>query len=195
MPKVKKTDQELVRMLQEGNSKAIEFLIKKYKSKVYTYILVIVKDRELANDLFQETFIKVFENIKEKKYEERGILLSWIVRIAHNLVIDYFRRNKKQGILSKDAFDYDILNSKKLAEKSIEDKIVSLQTEYEIIRLLDQLPWEQKQIIMLRFFGDMSFKEIAELTNVSINTALGRMRYALINLRKLIEKNKITVNY
>jgi len=188
------TDQELVKLLCEGNSKAIDIIINKYKNKVYTYILVILKNKDLANDIFQETFIKVFENLRKSKYEDRGSLLSWIIRIAHNLIIDYFRKEKRIPTLSKDTYDYDILNSRKYSEKSTEDEIVNKQVEEEIILLLDALPYEQKQIVMLRFFGDLSFKEIAELTDVSINTALGRMRYALINIRRLIEKNHIILN-
>lgn len=194
MSTVNLTDQELVKLLCEGDLKAIELIIKKYKNKVYTYIIVIVKSKDLANDIFQETFIKVFENLRKKNYEDRGSLLSWIIRIAHNLIIDYFRKEKRIPTLSKDTYDYDILNSRKYSEKSTEEEIVHKQVEQDIVLLLDALPYEQKQIVMLRFFGDLSFKEIAELTDVSINTALGRMRYALINLRRLIEKNNIVLN-
>lgn len=194
MSTVNLTDQQLVKLLCEGDLKAIELIIKKYKNKVYTYIIVIVKSKDLANDIFQETFIKVFENLRKKNYEDRGTLLSWIIRIAHNLIIDYFRKEKRIPTLSKDTYDYDILNSRKYSEKSTEEEIVHKQVEKDIILLLDALPYEQKQIVMLRFFGDLSFKEIAELTDVSINTALGRMRYALINLRRLIDKNNIVLN-
>lgn len=188
------SDQDLVKNFIEGESSAIETLINRHKDKVYTYIIVIVKNQDLANDIFQETFIKVFQTLRSKKYEDRGTLLSWIIRIAHNLIIDHYRKEKRLPTLSKDSYDYDILNSRKYSDKNIEENLIKSQIEVDIIKLLDTIPFEQKQIVLMRFFGDLSFKEIAEITNVSINTALGRMRYALINLRKIIEQNKIILH-
>lgn len=188
-----KTDYELVSEFINGNQNSIEVLIKRHKSKVYTYILLIVKNEQLAEDIFQDTFIKVIQSLKQGKYRDNGRFLSWVIRIAHNLIIDHFRKEKQLNTLSNDDYETDIFNSKKMSDKNIEDNLIDTQIQSDVRRLINELPEDQKEVILLRHYGGLSFKEIAEQTNVSINTALGRMRYALINLRKLIEKHKISL--
>jgi len=187
-------DRELVNSFRAGNAKAVEVLINRHKSKVYTYILFVVKNECLAEDIFQDTFIKVINSLKQGKYNEQGVFVSWVVRIAHNLVIDYFRKNKKMPTISNDVSDeMDMFNNVKYADMTIEDEIIQGQISDKIRQLVDQLPEEQREVVLLRHFGDLSFKEIAEQTGVSINTALGRMRYALINLRKIIKQKNISL--
>jgi len=152
-----------------------------------------VKNSHIADDLFQETFIKVISSLKHGKYVDKGKFSSWVIRIAHNLTIDHFRREKSLNTFSNDDSTVDVFNSEKFSHENIEDQIVGEQIENDIRSLIEFLPEEQKEIIMLRHYGGMSFKEIAEQTNVSINTALGRMRYALINLRKIIEEKNIVL--
>lgn len=188
-----KTDYELVQEFVKGNSNSIEILISRHKNKVYTYIFLIVKNEHLAEDIFQDTFIKVINSLKKGKYKDNGRFPSWVIRIAHNLIIDHFRKEKQLNLLSNDSYEMDIFNSKKLSESTIEENLIQEQIESDIRSLVEKLPNDQKEVILLRHYGDLSFKEIAEQTNVSINTALGRMRYALINLRKLIEKHDISL--
>ena len=183
-------DNELVQRFIEGDQNSLEILIHRHKSRVYSYILLIVKNQDLAEDVFQETFIKVIRSLKRGKYVENGKFVSWVLRIAHNLIIDHFRKEKLQGTVSNDSMEVDIFNSQKFSEETIEDQIVSSQILSEVKELIKELPDDQQQVIYMRHYMGLSFKEIAEQTGVSINTALGRMRYALINLRKLIrEKN------
>jgi RNA polymerase sigma factor (sigma-70 family) len=189
----KHSDQELINLFIEGESKCMEVLINRYKKNVFTYILMSVKNKEVADDIFQDTFIKVINSLKSGKYTDKGKFLSWVIRIAHNLTIDYFRKEKNQNTCSNDSGEIDLFNSPKFSDENIEDKIIGDQIETDVRSLIELLPDEQKQIILLRHYGDLSFKEIAEQTNVSINTALGRMRYALINLRKIIEEHKINL--
>lgn len=183
-------DNELVQRFIEGDQISLEILIHRHKSRVYSYILLIVKNQELAEDIFQETFIKVIRSLKRGKYIENGKFVSWVLRISHNLIIDHFRREKLQGTVSNDSMEVDIFNSQKFSELTIEDEMVNNQILSEVKELVKELPEDQQQVIYMRHYMGLSFKEIAEQTDVSINTALGRMRYALINLRKLIkEKN------
>ncbi len=185
-------DYELVNKFIAGDKDSIEVLINRHKNRVFTYIVLIVKDQQLAEDIFQDTFIKVIKSLEKGKYQEKGIFVSWVVRIAHNLIIDYFRKSKHLKTYSSDANDMDVFNIKKLADENIEDVLINDQIAEDVRKLVDLLPNEQKEVIMLRHYGGLSFKEIADQTEVSINTALGRMRYALINLRKIIdEKNMI----
>ena len=185
------SDQELVKRFIEGDQLGIEVLINRHKTKVYTYIVLIVKNQQLAEDIFQDTFIKVIRSLKEGKYKDNGKFVSWVIRIAHNLTIDHYRKEKQINTFSNDDFEADIFNSKKLADGNIEDILVEDQIVREVKLLIEELPEDQKQVILLRHYGGLSFKEIAEQTNVSINTALGRMRYALINLRKLIDQKNL----
>jgi len=189
----RKTDFELVQEFVDGSQSGIEILIKRHKTRVFTYIMLMVKNNQLAKDIFQDTFIKVIHSLKAGKYKDNGRFLSWVIRIAHNLVIDHFRKEKQMKMLSNDDTVVDLFNNRKLAEKNIEDNIIHEQICQDIRTLIERLPDDQKEVILLRHYGDLSFKEIADQTGVSINTALGRMRYALINLRKLIEKHDISL--
>lgn len=187
------TDFELVQDFLAGNQSSIEFLINKHRKKVYTYILYNVKDSHLAEDVFQDTFIKVINSLKAGKYKDNGKFLSWVMRIAHNLIIDFYRKDKQLNAISNDDYEVDLFNSSKLSDKTFEDKLINTQVSKDIRNLIKELPFDQKEVIILRHYCDFSFKEIAEHTNVSINTALGRMRYALINLRKLVEEKNINL--
>ncbi|MEE4284962.1 MAG: sigma-70 family RNA polymerase sigma factor [Mariniphaga sp.] len=184
-------DNELVQRFIEGDQNSLEILIHRHKSRVYSYILLIVKNQELAEDIFQETFIKVIRSLKRGKYVENGKFVSWVLRISHNLIIDHFRKEKLQGTVSNDSLDIDIFNSQKFSDFTIEDEMVHNQILSEVKELIKELPEDQQQVIYMRHYMGLSFKEIAEQTDVSINTALGRMRYALINLRKLIKEKKL----
>lgn len=194
MNAIVKTDYELVQEFVNGKQNSIEILVNRHKNKVYTYILLIVKSEQLAEDIFQDTFIKVIQSLKQGKYKDNGRFLSWVIRIAHNLIIDHFRKEKQMNTMSNDDYEKDIFNSKKLSDRNIEDKLIEAQIHTDLRKLIDELPGDQKEVILLRHYVGLSFKEIAEQTNVSINTALGRMRYALINLRKLIEKYNISLS-
>ena len=187
------TDQELIKQFIEGKQSSLEILINKYKNRVYTYILLIVKKPEVADDIFQDTFIKVIHSLKKNKYVDNGKFVSWVTRIAHNLVIDYFRKEKKLNTKSNMNGEIDLFNSTKFAEETIEDVLIANQISKDVKQIIDELPTEQREIIIMRHYMDLSFKEIAEETGVSINTALGRMRYAIINLRKIIEQKKINL--
>jgi len=188
-----KKDFELVKQFIEGDQKSIEILINRHKDKVYTYIVLIVKDTQLAEDIFQDTFIKVIKSLRKGKYQEKGIFVSWVMRIAHNLIIDHFRKAKHLKTTSSEDGEMDVFNSKKLAEDNIEDLMIDDQIASDVRKLINMLPDEQKEVILLRHYGGLSFKEISEQTGVSINTALGRMRYALINMRKLIETHNVNL--
>jgi RNA polymerase sigma factor (sigma-70 family) len=188
------SDQDLVELFLKGNKAGIEELIHRHKAKVYTYILLVVKNQHLAEDIFQDTFIKVIRSLAEGKYKDNGRFLSWVIRISHNLVIDHFRKEKQMNTISNDSYEADIFNSQKFSDKNIEEKIIRDQVLQDVKRLLDELPEDQRQVVLLRHYGGLSFKEIADQTNVSINTALGRMRYALINMRKIIEKKGINLS-
>lgn len=187
------SDQELVQSYIKGDHSAIEVLINRHRSKVYTYILLTIKNQQLAEDLFQETFIKVIQSLRSGKYKDNGKFLSWVIRIAHNLIIDHFRKEKQMNTLSNDETEVDLFNSKKLSDSNIEELIIHGQIRSEIRTLINELPEDQREVVLLRHYGGLSFKEIADQTDVSINTALGRMRYALINLRKLIQEKKLTL--
>ncbi|MBT3385541.1 MAG: sigma-70 family RNA polymerase sigma factor [Prolixibacteraceae bacterium] len=186
-------DNELVQQFINGDQNSLEILIHRHKSRVFSYILLIVKNQELAEDIFQETFIKVIRSLKRGKYIENGKFVSWVLRISHNLIIDHFRKEKLKGTISNDSSDVDIFNSQKFSEETIEDQMINSQILSEVKELIYELPEDQQQVIYMRHYMDMSFKEISEQTDVSINTALGRMRYALINLRKLIEKKNLVL--
>jgi RNA polymerase sigma-70 factor (ECF subfamily) len=185
------SDQDLVQAYIQGDQSAIEKLINRHRSKVYTYILLTIKNQQLAEDLFQETFIKVIQSLRGGKYRDNGRFLSWVIRISHNLIIDHFRKEKQMNSVSNDDSEVDLFNSKKLSDHNIEELIVSSQIRSEIRLLINELPNDQREVVLLRHYGGLSFKEIAEQTDVSINTALGRMRYALINLRKMIKEKDL----
>ena len=186
------SDQVLLASYLKGDKSAISSLIERHSRRVRDYIRMMVKDGDIAEDIFQETFIKAVRVIDEGRYADNGKFLSWILRIAHNQVIDYFRAQKQNRQVNESNAGYNVLGTLRFAERTVEDQMVSEQIEQDIRSLVELLPDEQREVVMLRYFSGLSFKEIAEQTNVSINTALGRMRYALINLRKMIhEKNLI----
>lgn len=184
------TDQELIGKYLAGNHSSLEVLIRRHKNRVFAYILMIVKDKELAEDLFQDTFIKVINTIRSGTYKEEGKFIQWVMRISHNLIIDYFRKSKRIPVV-ENRDDFDIFDKVRIPVESIEEQLITEQIHQDVKKLIDYLPKEQKEVLVMRHYGDMSFKDIAEVTNVSINTALGRMRYALINLRKLVDEKEI----
>lgn len=186
-------DNELVQRFVNGDHNSIEVLIRRHKNRVYSYILLIVKKQDLAEDIFQDTFIKVIRSLKQGKYTENGRFISWVLRISHNLIIDHFRREKLCGTISNDSCENDIFNSWKFSDENIEDQLVMNQILREVKDLVRELPEDQQQVVYMRHYQGLSFKDIAEQTGVSINTALGRMRYALINLRKLIKEKNLTL--
>ena len=186
------SDKELINQYLEGNHYSLEKLIQRHQSRVYAYILMSVKDKQLADDIFQDTFIKVIKTIRSGAYKEEGKFIQWVMRIAHNLIIDYFRKAKRIPLINNDNSEFDIFDTIKFTDPSIEEQIITDQIHEDVRSLIELLPAEQKEVLFMRHYAEMSFKDIAEQTDVSINTALGRMRYALINLRKLIkEKNVI----
>lgn len=187
------TDDRLVSAFADGNNQAFDILLERHKNRIFNYIYNMVKDEDLANDIFQETFVKAITTIKQGRYNADGKFGSWISRIAHNAVIDHFRQEKTQGTVSTDDAEYDILNRRELAEDTIEDIIIDRTIRDDIRALIQSLPDEQRQVLVMRYYQNLSFKEIAEKTGVSINTALGRMRYAIMNLRRTAEKNKIVL--
>ncbi len=189
----KLTDDMLVAAYAEGDNKAFDALLMRHQSRVFSYICTIVKNRDIADDIFQETFIKAITTIRQGRYSETGKFTSWITRIAHNLIIDFYRQDKSDTTVSSDDESVDILNSKDLTEGNIEDFLVDSQINKDIHRIIGALPESQREVLDMRFFRDMSFKEIAEATGVSINTALGRMRYALINMRRIAAENNIAL--
>jgi len=187
------TDNELIAKYLDGNHQMLECLISRHQKKVFSYILMIVKDKAIAEDIFQDTFIKIINTIRSGYYKEEGKFIQWAMRIAHNLTIDHFRRVKKIPVIdNKDEFN--IFDTIKVYDESIEEKMITEQIHSDVKSLLEMLPDEQKEVIILRHYADMSFKDIAEHTNVSINTALGRMRYALINMRKIMKEKSIQLS-
>ena len=186
------SDQVLLKQYLAGNQQAISELIERHSRRVRDYIHMMVKDRDVADDIFQETFIKAVRVIDDGRYTDNGKFLSWILRIAHNQVIDHFRAQKQTRAVSAAVAGFEVLGTLRFADKTVEDEMVGAQIESDVRALVELLPAEQREVVMMRYFGGSSFKEIAEQTGVSINTALGRMRYALINLRRMIrEKNMI----
>lgn len=187
------SDRELLNDYLQGNKSAISTLIEKYNRRVRDYIRMMVGDADVAADIAQETFIKAVSVIDEGRYTDSGKFQSWIMRIAHNKALDYFRAQKNNNAVSESSAGYNVLGTMKYADKSVEDSMISEQISADIRALVELLPEEQREVVKLRYYSDLSFKEIAEQTGVSINTALGRMRYALINLRKMIQEKKISL--
>lgn len=189
-----KTDEELVIDYAIGNNHAFDELLRRHQKNVYNYIFFIIKNREMAEDVFQDTFVKAIINIKQGRYIENGKFKAWIMRIAHNLIIDYFRLERNENTVSNDEMEVDLLNDAALCDITIEDKMVWSQILTDVKRLVEYLPDNQRDVLEMRYYHDLSFKEIADQVGVSINTALGRMRYAIINLRKLAEENGIILH-
>jgi RNA polymerase sigma factor (sigma-70 family) len=183
-------DSALVSSYINGNEKSLEILIIRHKQRIFSFILSKVLDKEIAEDIFQDTFIKVINTLKRGAYNEEGKFLPWVMRISHNLIIDHFRRNKRIPIFNNTS-EFDIFSVISDEILNVEKQIIQDQILNDVRGLIEELPEDQKEVLVMRMYKDMSFKEIAENTGVSINTALGRMRYALINLRKLIEKHNI----
>ena len=188
-----RSDYELLSDYINGERAALEQLIKRYERKVYVYILMMVHQSHLAEDLTQDTFIKAIQSLKRGQYSDDNKFGSWLIRIAHNIVIDHFRRGKQRQELLSSNYDYDLFATARFSEANVEQRMVYGQVLADVRSLLNELPMEQREVVLLRYYGDLSFKEIADLTNVSINTALGRMRYAIMNMRKTIEANNISL--
>lgn len=187
------SDYELIERFINGEESCFDQLIQRHKNKVYAYISMYIRDQALAEDLFQDTFVKVIQSVRSGRYQDNGKFISWVMRIAHNLIIDHFRRVKQMNTVSNDDYESDIFNSRKLAEANVEDQIIKRQILKDVRKMISQLPDDQREVVILRHYAGLSFKEIADITDVSINTALGRMRYALINMRKLMEEKKISL--
>ena len=186
-------DSELIVLYSNGKEQAFETLLMRHKDRIYRYILSKLKDSDLANDVFQDTFIKVIQTLKKGTYNEKGRFVSWVMRIAHNLIIDHFRRQQRMPMYDTYDSEHDVFYRLSEPSKNIEDMIIDSQIKTDINALMLELPQNQYEVLKMRLYQDMSFKEIAERTNVSINTSLGRMRYGLINLRKLIDQRNLTM--
>jgi len=185
-------DALLVQDYITGNEEALSMLIKRHESRIYGFIYSKISDRDISNDIFQDTFIKVIRTLKSNSYNEEGKFLPWVMRIAHNLIVDYFRKNKKMPMF-RETEEFSIFSVMTDDSLTIENKMISDQVEMDVKKLIDELPDDQREVLIMRLYQDMSFKEISEITGVSINTSLGRMRYALMNLRKYIDKHQIVL--
>ena len=185
------TDEMLVKLYAEGDNNAFDVLLERHEEKIFSYIFFIVRNQDVANDIFQETFMKAVVTIQQGRYVENGKFQAWITRIAHNLIIDYFRQTRTENCVSNEDVDYDLFNDIKLAEATVESRMVREQVLEDVKLLVEHLPQNQKEVVFMRYYQELSFKEIAEITGVSINTALGRMRYALLNLRKMAVKKEL----
>ena len=187
------TDDMLVARYSEGDNKAFDELLARYQSKLFNYIYFIVRSQEVAEDLFQETFVKAITTIQQGRYTASGKFGAWLTRIAHNMIIDGFRQERNENTISNDETEVDLLNNADLCEDNVETQMVNEQTLGDVRRLVDALPDNQREVVYMRFYQDLSFKEIADITGVSINTALGRMRYALLNMRRIAEEKHIVL--
>lgn len=190
---ISRTDEELVKAYANGNNEAFDALLKRHQDRIFNYILRVVKNEDVANDIFQETFVKAILTIKQGRYTENGKFPAWISRIAHNLIIDFYRQEKSENLQSTDIEDVNVLNRKELCERTIEDELVANQITADVKFLIEELPELQKEVLKMRYYSNLSFKEIALQTGVSINTALGRMRYAILNLRRLAQEKDIVL--
>ena len=188
-----KSDEQLISLYVDGNNEAFDSLLERHQDRVFTYIYHAVKNEELADDIFQDTFVKAIITIKQGRYTDNGHFPAWITRIAHNLIIDYFRQTKAENLQSTDDEDTNILNRKELSDCTIEDSIITTQIHDDVRRLVRALPESQREVLVMRYYKNMSFKEIADTTGVSINTALGRMRYAILNMRRMAEEHNIVL--
>lgn len=187
------TDRQLILDYLDGNDYSFEVLLNRHRDKIYTSIYLFVKDHSQADDIFQEVFIKIVDTLRRGKYNHEGKFVQWAMRISYNLCVDHFRRNKRRPIVNTKKEDFDIFDVLKSPNASAEDAMIKSQTHAKVRELVDALPPEQREVVILRHYADLSFKEIAALTRVSINTALGRMRYALINIRKMVAKREMVL--
>ena len=188
------TDEELVVSYAEGNNCAFEILLSRHKQSLFSYILYMVRNRDLADDIFQDTFIKAILTIKQGRYTENGKFRAWITRIAHNLIVDCFRQERNENTVSNDEYEFDLFNNFRLCEDNIEVTMVKAQVFDDVRRLVEYLPDTQREVLNMRYYQELSFKEIADKTGVSINTALGRMRYAILNMRKIADDNRMILS-
>lgn len=188
------TDEELVVSYAEGNDCAFEVLLSRHKQSLFSYILYMVRNRDLADDIFQDTFIKAILTIKQGRYTENGKFRAWITRIAHNLIVDCFRQERNENTVSNDEYEFDLFNNFRLCEDNIEVTMVKAQVFDDVRRLVEYLPDTQREVLNMRYYQELSFKEIADKTGVSINTALGRMRYAILNMRKIADDNRMILS-
>ena len=188
-----KSDDQLVALYVDGVNEAFDTLIERHKDRLYSYIFQSVKSDELADDIFQETFVKAIVTLKQGRYVENGHFSAWISRIAHNLIIDHFRQSRAINLQSTDDTEYNVLNRKELSDQTVEDSMVTQQIHRDIRRLIKALPESQREVLLMRYYKNMSFKEIADHTHVSINTALGRMRYAILNMRRIADEHNIVL--
>jgi RNA polymerase sigma-70 factor (ECF subfamily) len=187
------TDEELVVMYVNGNNEAFDELLTRHQHSLYSYILYTVRDNGLAEDIFQDTFMKAIITIQQGKYTESGKFKAWINRIARNLIIDHFRQKKSENTISNDAYEVDLFNNPSLCDETVESKMVRTQVLNDVRMLVDRLPDNQKEVVEMRYYKELSFKEIADITGVSINTALGRMRYAILNMRRMASEHQIVL--
>lgn len=185
---IMRTDEELVALYATGTDEAFDVLLERYKDRLFSYILYQVRNADVAEDIFQETFVKVVVTIRDGRYTESGKFYSWVTRIAHNLIIDFFRREKGENTISTDETDIDLLNNAKLSDRCAQSAIDSEQTLVDLHLLINKLPQEQREVVQMHYFQEMTFKEIAEEKGISINTALGRMRYGILNMRKMAQR-------
>jgi len=188
------TDEALVELYALGNNSAFDVLLSRYQKSIHSYIYYIVHNQELTEDIFQETFLKVIMTIKQGRYTENGKFKAWIMRIAHNLIIDTFRQERNENAISNDEVEVDLFNDMKLCDNNIEDEMVQEQVYEDVRKLVRHLPDNQREVVEMRYYQDLSFKEIADLTGVSINTALGRMRYAILNMRRMAEEHHMELS-
>ena len=195
MSEVIKSDRELVENYRNGDLASFELLVSRYQAQVYSYIMTLVKDRQLADDIFQDTFVKIIRTIKAGVYKDEGKFVQFAMRISHNLVIDHFRKENRIPTVESSSEDYNYIDNAPISDPSVEQNMINEQIHSDLRKMIDYLPVEQREVLRMRIYDDMSFKEIADVTNVSINTALGRMRYALINLRKMMEANQMSLAY
>ena len=191
----KMTDESLVELYADGNNSAFDVLLNRYKKSIHSYIFYTVRNHDLTEDIFQDTFLKVIMTIKQGRYTDTGKFKAWITRIAHNLIIDNFRQERNENTISNDEVEVDLLNDMRLCDSNIEDQMVEEQVYADVKKLVRHLPDNQREVLEMRYYQDLSFKEIADLTGVSINTALGRMRYAILNMRRMAEENHIELSF
>ncbi len=189
-----KNDKELIQRYLKGDVESFQLLVNRYQDKIFSYIMLVVKDRQLADDLFQDTFLKIIRTLKAGAYQEEGKFMQFAMRIAHNLIIDHYRKAQHLPLVAQSNDDYSYVDNARVAEPTAEDLMVKEQIYSDLRAMVDLLPMEQREVLQMRIYAEMSFKEIADATNVSINTALGRMRYAIINLRKMAKEKKIMLS-
>ncbi len=195
MSEIRKSDYELIESYRKGCLSDFELLVSRYQEQIYNYVFSLVRDRQLSDDIFQDTFVKIIRTLKAGLYKDEGKFIQFAMRIAHNLVIDHFRKENRIPVVESSSEDYNYLDNAPITDPSVEQGMIVDQVHSDLRKMIDRLPVEQKEVLRMRIYDDLSFKEIADITNVSINTALGRMRYALINLRKMAETNKMCLSY